>query len=644
MVDHLGKIVINDDDITSPIPKIAIGYLCNLFLGIIGISIPDANYSDQQNSISKQIRADMVLKKSIYYGRFDGFQSTVVPKAPRSIRRSSIRKSSEGGKICAFDLLAAVADKLLQESESSTSCITPERKEQISVDPKDFVKQEVPEVTESTNLKWNLEPPTNKSPQSDDDSGLEHVSDVKTSGVFKKVANNVKLEPSERENVDKLERDALNHGDLCDFNLAKNIAEIQIEPLEKRSGNLTFRDPVESCVNTRVLNKSYRSVHLPYYKDPDSCFTRLGGNVKMGIIDDDENSFRCNQRDTKRRAFRSQSRAGYRRIRKMLTSRYRKITSKKDYEPTNSNSGKYAEAGSKRRKLFHHNSSNTASNNVKLSIKSFEVPELYVEIPETATVGSLKRTIMEAITALLGGGLHVGILLDGKKVRDNNRTLQQMGISENCDLETLGFTLEPSFPQAFPSPIQKEPPLSLVCDTSLQPSRSEASPIMDVGFSNSSLDLPLATNKNHENIALQSEVLTEERVADSKAIVKAEALSIVPVNHKPTKSCEVSQRRTRRPFSVSEVEALVEAVETLGTGRWRDVKLRAFDDANHRTYVDLKDKWKTLVHTARISPQQRRGEAVPQDLLDRVLAAHAYWSQWKHQTQPQGSSLEFVGN
>ena len=41
----------------------------------------------------------------------------------------------------------------------------------------------------------------------------------------------------------------------------------------------------------------------------------------------------------------------------------------------------------------------------------------------------------------------------------------------------------------------------------------------------------------------------------------------------------------------------------------------------------VQDKWKTLVHTARIAPQQRRGEPVPQELLDRVLAAHAYWSQ-----------------
>lgn len=47
--------------------------------------------------------------------------------------------------------------------------------------------------------------------------------------------------------------------------------------------------------------------------------------------------------------------------------------------------------------------------------------------------------------------------------------------------------------------------------------------------------------------------------------------------------------------------------------------------------INKQDKWKTLVHTASIAPQQRRGEPVPQDLLDRVLAAHAYWSQ--HQSK-----------
>ncbi|KAL1195868.1 Telomere repeat-binding protein 6 [Cardamine amara subsp. amara] len=64
------------------------------------------------------------------------------------------------------------------------------------------------------------------------------------------------------------------------------------------------------------------------------------------------------------------------------------------------------------------------------------------------------------------------------------------------------------------------------------------------------------------------------------------AKSVVPVRMKRVSQPEMVQRRIRRPFTVSEVEALVEAVERLGTGRWRDVKSHAFDHANHRTYVD----------------------------------------------------------
>ncbi|KAI7747959.1 hypothetical protein M8C21_031462 [Ambrosia artemisiifolia] len=298
-----------------------------------------------------------------------------------------------------------------------------------------------------------------------------------------------------------------------------------------------------------------------------------------------------------------------------------------------------ADAVYKRRKFFHQSSRNSCikkasseniPNLVKFSIKSFRVPELYVEVPETATVGSLKRSVMEAVTAILHGKLHVGVLVQGKKVRDDNRTLQQSGISQNCNLETLGFTLEPSLPEASPYRVQQE--------TQLQLSRSP-SPDIDGGLSNSSPDPPFPVTamenhveKNELSTTFAAEVTTAEPLEDSQALVPvlamdAEVLAVVPLSEKPTKRYEFSQRRARRPFSVSEVEALVAAVETLGAGRWRDVKMRAFDDANHRTYVDLKDKWKTLVHTASISPQQRRGEPVPQDLLDRVLAAHAYWSQ-----------------
>ncbi|BAT84468.1 hypothetical protein VIGAN_04185900 [Vigna angularis var. angularis] len=141
-------------------------------------------------------------------------------------------------------------------------------------------------------------------------------------------------------------------------------------------------------------------------------------------------------------------------------------------------------------------------------------------------------------------------------------------------------------------------------------------------------------------VSSQPDTYANNNVAKCRTLVAVpainmEALAVVPFRRK-SGNPDFAQRRIRRPFSVLEVEALVQAVEKLGTGRWRDVKQRAFDHAKHRTYVDLKDKWKTLVHTARISPQQRRGEPVPQELLDRVLAAHAYWSQQqcKHQLKP----------
>lgn len=64
---------------------------------------------------------------------------------------------------------------------------------------------------------------------------------------------------------------------------------------------------------------------------------------------------------------------------------------------------------------------------------------------------------------------------------------------------------------------------------------------------------------------------TDKTAPDSKALValpamSLEALAVVPLNEK-TRHSETVQRRTRRPFSVSEVEALVHAVEELGTGR-----------------------------------------------------------------------------
>lgn len=51
------------------------------------------------------------------------------------------------------------------------------------------------------------------------------------------------------------------------------------------------------------------------------------------------------------------------------------------------------------------------------------------------------------MTSILGGGLRIGVLVHGKKVRDDNKMLLQSGISLDTLSDSLGFCLEPSPPQ-----------------------------------------------------------------------------------------------------------------------------------------------------------------------------------------------------
>ncbi|XP_009785792.1 telomere repeat-binding protein 3-like [Nicotiana tabacum] len=668
----------------------------------------------------------MVSKKRLNCG-FSGYQIPVIPKAPRSARKRRPCNKLDDDQICAFELLAAVAGKLLLESESSASsnagapagkyelanCRDSIKHEQVEDDK--AVRSEcldqgsciesayIPEAAEQEQtFKNGL-----SKPFAENKSFLEHTSTIIGSYSLLKDWSDVKLESCKEVSADaqlqtKVEGGSPDLADPFDIRIVEGTRK-QLDDDSKQTeltvvNSCSIKAPIEKNVNNSVLVNSDSSVQLPLYRDPVPCasFVKSRNNVKLGIRDDDENYFGCYRHSTKIRTFRPTSRITYRRIRKMLTSRHWKVAPKlKDCERSYSNDGVKSfycnrkskrgnercrfEIPSKRRKLYDHGfavaydqeaSSKSISNshekgikgdtaippkgagasasvrnhqkdpNVKFSINSFKVPELYIEVPEMETIGSLKRTVMEAVTAILGSGLRVGVVLQGKKVRDDNRTLQQAGISPNDNLDTLGFTLEPSFSKV---PLSLSPnddtlaSASYITDQEL--SRHPSSPIFELGPPNALSDPPEAKLDKHDesNHELEMSPTTpidqsaDEAFPDFKALaivppVNTEALAVVPVNHKNRRS-ELSQRRTRRPFSVAEVEALVEAVEQLGTGRWRDVKMRAFDNADHRTYVDLKDKWKTLVHTASIAPQQRRGEPVPQELLDRVLAAHSYWSQ-----------------
>ncbi|KAG5408432.1 hypothetical protein IGI04_004751 [Brassica rapa subsp. trilocularis] len=549
------------------------------------------------------------------------FDFSTIPKAPRSTRRKVLSSKNDGVddiRTTAIDLLASLAVKLLEESESSSTSST-----NAFVEGKgNIIKQEDVEDDDVKPCESEL---ASKSPPSDitSETSLEktRVSDCER-GLGLKPCGNKKED--------------------CD-----DITEETGVDIEKRE--VKTPPGTDGVLNQSklVCRDDDDENYCKYYRFSDRCrrfnrpLTRVGHRRMMTKYG------RAVPRDTRTgyyhvlfdasfvaSALFLNSTCGYMCLDGCLLYRKRKLCN--GYNPW-----RHETVHRKRRLSDGGLSSESVTNSpqkgesVKFSIKSFRIPELFIEVPDTATVGSLKRTVMEAVAALLGDGIRIGVLVQGKKVRDDSNTLSQTGLSCRENLSNLGFTLEPGhIPLCSESPVISTP---TDCTNLSERSLDSRIPfhLQDADHVISSKN---CVENNQELVPYQSDISADEPSSDSRALVpvsslEPDALAIVPLNEK-SKRTEVSQRRTRRPFSVAEVEALVAAVEELGTGRWRDVKLRSFDDASHRTYVDLKDKWKTLVHTASISPQQRRGEPVPQELLDRVLAAHRCWSQ--HQLKQNG--------
>ncbi|GJZ03381.1 telomere repeat-binding protein 5-like protein isoform X1 [Tanacetum coccineum] len=536
----------------------------------------------------------MVLQKRLEYG-FNGYQVPPIPRAPRSARKRvpSWKKNEDHNKMCAFDLLATVAGKLSEGDDSA-----------------DKINREETKVVKESMLKTEID--------------------------------YLKANVCDQESCNK----------------SFFVSEIIKAPVRDTfsglaSGITGSAFNIEGTNFKEVINEAPENGKPPVVNNVD-C------NLKLVIRDDDEKSCGHTQSHTlNNKPFRAPPRIGDRRIKRLSAYKQWKAASNTDMYRNKKSCYKYQRSirdyPFKKRRLYQFDSTSNSNDqsdsiedgsslsavhdsHVKLKIKSFRVPEFFIEIPETATVSSLKRTVMEAVTAIFSGELHVGVMLQGKRIRDDNKTLLQTGICHGNVLDALGFTLESNELQ-----VEELPMVPLTATTKPLPRYSP--PTQTVA------NQLVIQRKAPDSLVTNSRDIMESNHSmsvDSRALVtvpsmNAGALAVGPV--RKFKRAELGQRRIRRPFSVSEVEALVEAVERLGTGRWRDVKIRAFDDAKHRTYVDLKDKWKTLVHTARISPQQRRGEPVPQELLDRVLAAHGYWShhqaknQFKHQLQTETCRL-----
>ncbi|TQE08182.1 hypothetical protein C1H46_006149 [Malus baccata] len=614
----------------------------------------------------------MVLQRRLEYG-FNGYRMPEVPRASRSARgRGPIRSKLEANQIRAFESLASVAGKLLQESKdplpTNDSCgkdphfkfdvitkseqqdkgnlLKEEPCELGSCDEETFLYVHgLPERRESYTLNGvshsqeNFSYEINSVSKSLDSEGINIGKGLGAvdSRIFCGSYSNIVVNDS-----------PLSGESIVDLLKRKRATEPSQDTSIKKD-RIEFlgssEDVMEVEERPHELVSSGHDAKTLFSRDckNQGPFLRHRSNIRVVNRDDDKNTMTKefeHPPDNGDRTIMNLAASGHdgkiRQVNRNWRTCYAHQRSQKIYP-------------FKKRKLFNWSPLNTSDRGcncedifnspdkivngdnccaVKLSIKSFKVPELFIEVPTTATVGSLKRTVMEAVTSILGDGLHVGILVQGKKVRDDNKTLLQTGISQDDKRHNLGFILEPKRAKLTYPPFSEDP--SLVSGGSQELTRHSTSLVSQPGTSDFKEVPSLASTSIGKTLPTCQALVAVPPIG-------MKALAVVPF-HRKSGHQEYVQRRMRRPFSVPEVEALVQAVEKLGTGRWRDVKLRAFESEKHRTYVDLKDKWKTLVHTARISPQQRRGEPVPQELLDRVLATHAYWSHRHAKQQAQAKA------
>ncbi|KAL6853994.1 hypothetical protein ACP4OV_020023 [Aristida adscensionis] len=661
----------------------------------------------------------MVLRKRLDYGS-RGHQVPTMPHVPNSARgrRSTRRKKND---MYAFDLLATVAERLLAEQDSSSDVPFIDGEPASFAENRNIAKEEhydeilpLKNVAMEKNLcsgcvlgsggarafhkQTNVCLAENSSTRNETELVLESLtmkSNMLVRDSLISCTRSCKLSPG----LDMIpEYGAFG---VCNPGSTSSAEAEQVHQAEPKM----VRGQTDG--HGAALYSSFRSVDLdggpPALVSSDSssgvplyihdkehrtssvCQAELQNTSDR---DDDENSSGCTHPNTTRNNGYKPSYLGDHRISKLFASKVRKSTRNK-ISGGLSNKGtrlklygkkistirqKVQRTNFKRKKLAQRQFSASFAKGmfteVKLRIKSFNVPDFFIDVPENATVGSLKdvavylpfivdekftavhlaqRTVMDVVAGIMEGGIRVGVLLQGKSIQDDNKTLRQAGICQGEKLNNIDFTLERETRQDSKSGVIIREEMDFLNADVVEPfarmKGEEPFPETSVGGDNPH-PMQAYPNRSHSDlgsILVPVEMACQDTSASSQAIIPITpsdfgTLAIVPLCN--SKRSDTGQRRIRRPFSVPEVEALVEAVEKLGTGRWRDVKMHAFDNADHRTYVDLKDKWKTLVHTASISPQQRRGEPVPQELLDRVLAAQAYWSQQqaKLQDKPHGKA------
>jgi len=269
----------------------------------------------------------------------------------------------EDSQICAFELLASLAGKLLQESESSASSNASEANDQPIIGgggggvkfEQDYDRPLKAECldhgscgesaffTRFSSPNSDQKCLLNEFPHAESNLFLERSSMITNSNSSKNGGADLKSvickSKSTCENIPGKAEGSSDSRVSCDGYVDNGLSR------QKRCDGLDTRglivdpcssnDPMEMCMKFPALINSVSNVELPSCRDPvpSASIPRHRNGTKLGIRDDDENFTRCNKPLTKSKAFRPPQRIGDRRIRKLLTSKYWKVAPKlKDCE------------------------------------------------------------------------------------------------------------------------------------------------------------------------------------------------------------------------------------------------------------------------------------------------------------------------
>ncbi|KAK4741848.1 hypothetical protein SAY87_025436 [Trapa incisa] len=190
--------------------------------------------------------------------------------------------------------------------------------------------------------------------------------------------------------------------------------------------------------------------------------------------------------------------------------------------------------------------------------------------------------VVEALSAILGGGVCIGVLLQGKKVKNDCCRVGFLMIMN------LIIWISQSNPTLLPLQLKvldflmfHFPAVHLILVLGSD-AHQEALKLLkeSYGINRAKLD----GNDYHDSVypivmPIDENLVDSDPLAVVPTINSSEAFPMFPVNQELEHS---------KAVFVAEVEALIQAVEKLGTGRWRDIKEQVFDVVKHRTYVDLK--------------------------------------------------------